>query len=128
MSHTTAIAYYIHAIIFTFKMFIKFNFHIIEFDLNSIKKRIIISCTRSYLIKRIYHLNNTIKDTFRKNKAQIARCSRQCRSYKTLFHSLDITSSSSYKISETLYNYTAAEHIGKSGYAFTVSVTVLERF
>ena len=34
----------------------------------------------------------------------------------------------SYKISETLYNYTAAEHIGKSGYAFTVSVTVLERF
>ena len=37
-----------------------------------------------------------------------------------------VTSSSSHQITETLNDYTASQHIGKSGNAFTVSVTVLK--
>ena len=53
----------------SFKIIINLNFHIIELDFHTIKKCIIIGSTRCYLIKCIYHLYDTIKNTFRKHQA-----------------------------------------------------------
>ena len=48
---------------------------VVELNFHAIKQRICISCTRSDLVQCIDHLNDTIKDSLRKDKAQISRCS-----------------------------------------------------
>ena len=73
--HTAAIANDIQPFMPCLKILINRDFHIVELNFHAIKQRICISCTRSDLVQCIDHLNDTIKDSLRKDKAQISRCS-----------------------------------------------------
>ena len=66
------------------------------------------------------------RHTFRENKTQITGSSCESRSYHTFFDTCNRTPSSAHQIAETLYDHSAAQHIGKTGNAFAISITVFK--
>lgn len=92
MSYTTAVTDNIKSFMKRLKVFVNFNFHIVEFNLNAIEQCIIIRCTRRNIIKGINHFNNAVKDSLRQYKTKVTRCSRQCRNNQTFLNSFRVTS------------------------------------
>ena len=62
-----------------FQILIDRNFHVIELDLDAIKQRIVVCCTRSDLVKRVDHLDDAVENALRNDQRQIARRGRQGR-------------------------------------------------
>ena len=108
-------------------MLINVHFHIVEFYFHAVEQRVIICRTRSDLIKRIDHLDNSVQNSLWQHQTQVTRCRCECRAYHALCDSLRITSSAADQIAEPLYNDTAAKHVRKARDALTVSVAVLKR-
>ena len=109
-----------------FQMLIDIHFHIIEFHFDTVQQSIVICRTRCDLIQGIDHLDDTIQDTFWQNQTQISGSGGQSRADQTFFDTADRTASAADQITETLYDYTAAQHVGETGDTLAVSVTVLE--
>ena len=126
MGYTASVSNDIQAFVSAFQIFININFHIIELNLHTIEEGVIISCPGSDFIQSINHFNDSVKDTFRENKTQITGSSCESRSYHTFFDTCNRTPSSAHQIAETLYDHTAAQHIGKTGNAFAISITVFK--
>ena len=69
MCHTTAVSYNKKTFVTGFQILIDLNFHVVEFNFNTIKQSIIICSSWRDLIQCIDHLDDTIQDTFWHNKA-----------------------------------------------------------
>ena len=127
MCNTAAVTDDIKSLVGRLEMLVNINFHIIELDLNTVEKCVIIGCAGGNFVKSINHFDDTVKDSLWKHKTQIARCCVKGRNNKSFFDSARIASATSNQITETLNNYTAAQHIAKTGNAFAITVAVLER-
>ena len=127
MCNTAAVTNDIKSLVWRFEVFVNINFHVVEFNLNTIEKCVIVGCTGSNFVKSINHFDDTVKDSFREYKAQITGCCVKSRNNKSFFDSARITAATTDKVTETLNNYTTTEHIAKTGNAFAVAVAVLER-
>ena len=115
-------------IFFGHKVFVNFDFHVIEFNFNAIEKGVVVGGSGCNLIKCIDHLNDSVKDSLRKNKGKVAGgCVKgggdEC-AVKTVLGG----ASSAGKISETLNDYAAAKHVGKFCNTFAIAVGIFERF
>ena len=127
MGNTASVSYYKEIWINGLKLLINRNFHIVELNLYTVKQGVIIGSTRSDLIEGVDHLDDSVKDSLRKNETQVTGGSLKGRSYSALFYTLNGTAASPFEISESLYDNSSAQHIGEAGNAFTVAVTVLKR-
>ena len=69
MCNTAAVSDNKETFVAGFQILIDLNFHVVEFNLNTIKQSIVICCSRCDLIQSIDHLDDSIQDTLRHNKA-----------------------------------------------------------
>lgn len=53
------------------------DLHVVEFDLNAVKQRIVVRRTGGDLVKRVDHLDDAVENALRDDQRQIARRSRQ---------------------------------------------------
>ena len=84
------------------KMFIKGDFHVIELDLDTIKQRIDVGCAGSDLVKRVDHFNDTVKDAFWNDQAQIPGGGGKRRNGKAFPHAAGSASPSADQVAEAL--------------------------
>ena len=69
VGHATAVANDVKTFVAGLQILIDVNFHVVELNLNTIKQSIVICCSRCDLIQSIDHLDDSIQDTLRHNKA-----------------------------------------------------------
>ena len=71
MGNAAAVTDDVESIMTGHQVVIHFHLHVVEFNLHSIKKSVIICRTRCHLIQGINHLDNTVQNPFWENQAQI---------------------------------------------------------
>ena len=109
-----------------FEPLIDFDLHIIEFYLNTVEQGVVIRRSGSYLIKRVYHLDDTVENTFGKHEAEVARGCVERGSYKGFLNSLGCRSLSANEVAKALNDDAATEHIAESCDRLSVAVGVLK--
>ena len=80
VSDTTSIADYEKILVASLKMIVNLNLHVVELNLNTLEKCVIVCGTRRDVIQCVDHFDDAIKNTLWHNKAQIARGSIESRS------------------------------------------------
>ena len=126
MGHAAAVPDHIQPFIGCFQVLVNIHFHIVEFHLYAVEKRIVIGRPLGNLIQGIDHLDQAVQDSLRQDKAQVSGRSRQRGAHQSFLNPLPVASASPDQISETLYDHAASQHIGQPGDAFPVPVAVLE--
>ena len=69
MGHAASVTDDVQPRIDALQMFVQRNLHIVELDFHTIKKGIVVGCSRSDLIQCIDHLHDTVQDPFRQYQA-----------------------------------------------------------
>ena len=109
-----------------FEILVNVDLHIIELDLNAVKESVLVCSTGGYLVKRVYHLDDTVEDSLGKNEAKVTRRCLKCGVDERLVDSARGRALTLDKVTEALYYNSSAKHIAKTGDRFTVSVRILE--
>ena len=103
------------------------DLHVVEFDLNAVKQRIVVRRTGGDLVKRVDHLDDAVENALRDDQRQIARRSRQRGGDEGFVDALLRRALAADEIAEALHHHAAAQHIRKPCNGLAVAVGILER-
>ena len=87
------------------------DLHVVEFDLNAVKQRIVVRRTGGDLVKRVDHLDDAVENALRDDQRQIARRSRQRGGDEGFVDALLRRALAADEIAEALHHHAAAQHI-----------------
>ena len=109
-----------------FQMLVHLYFHVVEFDLHTVQKRIVVCRSGGNLVQSVNHLNDAIQNPFGQNQAQIAGGGIQRRGDEGFLDSIGGGAATPNEIAKPLDNDPAAQHIAQPGDGLTVAVGVLK--
>ena len=90
MRYAAAVSDYVQALMFTFEIFVDFDFHIVELDFDAVQKRVVVGGTGRDFIERVNHFDNTVENTLGQYKAKISGRRRQRGNNKPFFYTLSV--------------------------------------
>ena len=111
MSRSAAVADHEEVFVAGLEVAVGIDFHIIELDLDAVEQGIVVRCAGSDLVKRVDHLDDSVENSLRDNKGEVAGGRLESGTDKGIRYSLIVRTLTADEVAEALYHNSAAEHI-----------------
>ena len=127
MGDSAAIPDDVEAFVAGLQVLIDPDLHIVELDFHAVEQGAVVGRAGSDLVEGIDHLDDAVEDPLGQHEGEVAGFRLQGRDDKVFRDALGRAAPAADQVTEALYQYAAAEHVGEAGDALAVAVAVLER-